>query len=271
MNANLRAFFAWAGESFRRIQPLDGHPKTFGMYYILNRNLPCRCILNGLITEPVPEELQVLDPLSKQLIQRGKAFQAIFRLGTYTGKVPHYKALKACKGTMFFLPLPLEKTLQTIDEVHSNESGEGLAGLPDPELYIIVNGKPSKNKILWQSVVNVHHVKAALKKLRETNWLYADVEDSSIDDTSRRVIECVSDTTSQMLVKASAEDVNSFQAYTIRRLDQKQSSLTDSEQFKLRNVNENAMSNKLKHLDVLCFTKLFPSGKFGESHENHIF
>ena len=47
--------------------------------------------------------------------------------------------LKACKGTM-----PLDKTLQTIDEVH-NKSGEGLAGLPDPELYIIVNGKPSKN------------------------------------------------------------------------------------------------------------------------------
>ena len=186
--------------------------------------MPCRCILNGLITEPVPKELQVLDPLSKQLIQRGKAFQAIFRLGTYTGKVPNYSALKACKGTMFFLPLPLDKTLQTIDKVQSNKSGEGLAGLPDPELYIIVNGKPSKNTILWQSVVNVEHVKAAVEKLREINWLYADVEDSSIDDASRRV----SHTTSQMLVKANAEDVKSFQAYTIRRLDKKQSSLTDS-------------------------------------------
>ena len=232
--------------------------------------MPCRCILNGLITEPVPKELQVLDPLSKQLIQRGKAFQAIFRLGTYTGKVPNYNSLKACKGTMFFLPLPLDKTLDTIDKVHNNKSGEGLAGLPDPELYIIVNGKPSKNKILWQSVVNVEHVKAAVKKLRETNWLYADVEDTSIDDASRRVIECVSDTTSQMLVKASAEDVNSFQAYTIRRLDQKQSTQADSEQFKLINVNENAMSNKLKHLDMLCFPTLFPSGKFGESHDRSV-
>ena len=41
---------------------------------ILNKNsMPCRCILNGLVTEPVPKELQVLDPLSKQFIQRGKA------------------------------------------------------------------------------------------------------------------------------------------------------------------------------------------------------
>ena len=52
---------------------------------ILNRNnMPCICILNGLITEPVPKVLQVLNPLSKQLIQRGKAFQVIFRLGIHT-------------------------------------------------------------------------------------------------------------------------------------------------------------------------------------------
>ena len=49
--------------------------------------MPNRCILNGLKTEPVPEELEMLDPLSKQIIQRGKAFQAIFRLGNYTGNV----------------------------------------------------------------------------------------------------------------------------------------------------------------------------------------
>ena len=73
-----------------------------------------------------------------------------------------------------------------------------------------------------------------------------------------------------MLVKASGEDVKSFHAYTIRRLDQKQSSQADSEQFKLINVNENAMSNKLKHLDVLCFPTLFPSGKFGESHDRSV-
>ena len=30
------------------------------------------------------------------------------------------------------------------------------------------------------------------------------------------------------------------------------------------------MSNKLKHLDVLCFPTLFPSGKFGESHDHSV-
>ena len=56
-----------------------------------------------------------------------------------------------------------------------------------------------------------------------------------------------------MLVRAPAEDVNSFQAYTIRHLDQKQSTMPDTEHYKLIDVEENAMSNKLKHLDVLCF------------------
>ena len=45
----------------------------------LNSNeLPCRCVLNGLEVEPVPRELESLDSLSKQLIQRAKAFQAVF-------------------------------------------------------------------------------------------------------------------------------------------------------------------------------------------------
>ena len=72
---------------------------------ILNQDkLPSRCVLNGLEVEPVPKELENLDPLSKQLIQKAKAFQAVYRLGTYTGKVPSHNSLKACKGTMSFLP-----------------------------------------------------------------------------------------------------------------------------------------------------------------------
>ena len=79
--------------------------------------MPPRCVLNGLQTVPVPTELNILDPLSRQLIQRAKCYQTIVRLGTYTGKVPIYNSLKACKGTMFFLPLPLNKTLETLDQV----------------------------------------------------------------------------------------------------------------------------------------------------------
>ena len=76
---------------------------------------------------------------------------------------------------MFFLPLSLNKTLDTLHQ--ANFSGKGVSALPDPELYIIVNGKPTKSKIVWYSLVNVANINAAVCKLKEINWLYAGVSD----------------------------------------------------------------------------------------------
>ena len=70
---------------------------------MIRRNvMPPRCVLNGLQTVLIPVELQVLDPLSRQLIQLAKCYQTIVRLGTYTGNVPMYNSLKACKLRCFF-------------------------------------------------------------------------------------------------------------------------------------------------------------------------
>ena len=86
-------------------------------------------------------ELANLDCLSRQFIQRAKAYQIVVRLGTYTNKVPVYNSLKACKGNMFFLPLPMHKTMETLDDVEEAEVASS-----NPELYIIVNCKPTKTK-----------------------------------------------------------------------------------------------------------------------------
>ena len=241
----------------------------------LNRNeMPCRCVLNGLEVEPVPKEIKALDPLSKQIIQRAKAFQAVYTLGTYTGKVPSHTSVKACKGTMFFLPLPLDKTMDTVEEIEKIATGEPVV-LPEPELYIIVNSKSKSKKTIWQSLINVDELKAAVMQLKASNWLYENVDENSLDDTSRHIIEnslddtsrhiieTVSETTSTMLEKVSTDEVSS---YTVRQLNSKQSSLPDSEHYKLVDVKEDALSNKLKYLDVLCFPTLYPTGKFGEWH-----
>ena len=100
---------------------------------IIKDNMPSRCVLNGLMVESVPPELESLDPLSKQMIQWAKAFEAVYRLGTYTGKVPSHTSVKACKGTMFFLPLPLDKTMDTVEEIEDLAKGK-LVLLPNPEL-----------------------------------------------------------------------------------------------------------------------------------------
>ena len=148
----------------------DGH---FGAVHALlystssfkKEKMPARCVLNGLESIPVPNELKKLDPLSIQLVQRAKCYQTIIRLGTYTAKVPTYNSLKACKGNMFFLPLPMSKTLETLSEVKKT--------LPNPELYVILNGQPTDSKLVWRSLVNI---RAAVHKLKEINWLYRDVD-----------------------------------------------------------------------------------------------
>ena len=47
---------------------------------------------------------------------------------------------------MFFLPLPLNKTLETLDQVEHSDDLPNLS-------YIIDNGKPTKSKVVWRSLV----------------------------------------------------------------------------------------------------------------------
>ena len=229
---------------------------------IKKNKLPPRCVLNGLQMEPIPPELADLDSLSRQLIQRAKCYQTVVRLGTYTAKVPIYNSLKACKGAMLFLPLPLNKTLETLDQVKHC----GDTALPDPELYIIVNGRPTKGKVVWCSLVDVNRVKAAIQKLKESNWLYKEVDDDSFDEAAKKVIEVTNSTTSTMLEKASEDDIAGFQAFTIRNLDNNLSTASDTEQYKVLGVKEDPIINRQQHLDALCFPALFPTGKFGKFH-----
>ena len=56
--------------------------------------------------------------------------------------------------------------------------------------------------------------------------------------------------------EASLDDV-------IRRLDQNDPNIPDTDQYKLSNIKEDALNNKLKHLDVMWFPTL---GRFGDGH-----
>ena len=166
---------------------------------------------------------------------------------------------------MFFLPLPMKRTLETLDQVESAKTA-----LPDPELYIIVNGKPTKNKIVWRTLVDVNRVKKAVDKLKEINWLYEDVSDDAVDDSTRQVIEVVNSTTSIMLEKADESDIAGFQAYTVRSLDNKLPTDSDIDQYKVMNVSEHPLDSRRLHLDLMCFPALFPTGAFGENHPREV-
>lgn len=204
---------------------------------ILNSNkIPNRCILNGLITEPIPDELAKLNALERQLIQKAKVFQTVVRLGTYTGKIPLYSALKAIKGTMFFLPLPMDKTLSDLAADHPSI-------LPDPELYILVDGRPTKDKVVWQTLVDVGDIKRAVEKLKEINLFYRDIDDDAVDESTKKPIEIVNNTSSKLLEKSSKEDVDGLQAYTIRRINEKLPVGLDCDHYKMMTVQESPLDS----------------------------
>ena len=233
---------------------------------IKDDKMPGRCVLNGLETAPVPEELAKLSSLGRQFVQLAKCFQTVVRLGTYMGKVPSYNSLKASKGTMFFLPLPHSKTSETLNDVEQSLPSD----LPSPELYIIVNGQPTKSKVVWRSLVDVNAVKQAKKKLQEINWLYKELDDDVVDEAVKNVVEVAQTSTNSMLEKVTDSDVADFQSYTIRDMNRQAPTISDIEQYKLVNVREELIDNRLKYLDVMCFPALFPNGQFGKYHKREV-
>ena len=57
--------------------------------------------------------------------------------------------------------------------------------LPDPELYTIVDGRPTKDKVVWQSLVDID-IRRAVEKLKDTNWLYRNVDECSVDEAAKK-------------------------------------------------------------------------------------
>ncbi|KAL5505209.1 hypothetical protein EMCRGX_G006609 [Ephydatia muelleri] len=88
----------------------------------------------------------------------------------------------------------------------------------------------------------------------------------ALNDAAKKVVEVVDKASSKMLEKASVDDIAALQSYTIRSLDQQGSALMDVEQYKMLNVKDDPIQSRQRHLDVMCFPTLFPSGQFGEFH-----
>ena len=62
---------------------------------------------------------------------------------------------------MFFLPLPMQNTLDQLDSLGmpNNLVHEKVEVLPDPELFILLDGRPTKDKVVWQSLLDVGDIK----------------------------------------------------------------------------------------------------------------
>lgn len=101
-------------------------------------------------------------------------------------------------------------------------------------------------------MVDVNKVKAAIAKLWCINWLYKDMGQGSVDTTTQHIIEVSNRSSTSVLEKASKDDLAEFQAFTIRNLDNKLSTKSDIEQYKLLSVTEDPIDNRQQYLDVMC-------------------
>ena len=87
------------------------------------------------------------------------------------------------------------------------------------------------------------------------------MNEDSVDKATKKTIEVVSLASNPILERASVDDINGLQAYTIRKMDQYMPTGRDIEHYKLLSVHEQPLDSRQKHLDVLCFPRWY-----GEFH-----
>ncbi|KAL6421584.1 hypothetical protein ACFW04_014313 [Cataglyphis niger] len=213
-----------------------------------NNLMPAYCILNNLFTDDVPEVISSLNTFEKILIQRAKAFQTVFKMGTVINrKLPQRQMVQ--KET-------LNKLCSTTDPINDNR-----------ELYILFRDIPTKSKIIWEEIVNVKKVFDALTWLKQTeNTEEMSLNDipellnDSIEEINNNIIEIIlEDQQKAMLTQVTDERDGYYEQYTIYLLHKKKANKTA----------DLPLDNREKYLDLMCFPDLYPFGINGQ-HETKV-
>ena len=140
---------------------------------VLNKGeIPSNSVLNNMFTGETPEVLKVLNPIELMFVSRTKCFQTIVKPGPISSKLPHGDRLNALKGNLIHLPLSTATTTKRLYESKNKSATESLLDVEDlVQLY----GQPTKDKKIWNHIVDRKKVHAALTWLHENNPNYKDI------------------------------------------------------------------------------------------------
>ena len=241
-------------------------------------------MLNGLSFESIPTEITQLNQHERVLIQRAKAFQVVTKMHTVAGKrlPPSHKVSKV-KGSTFHLPLPLNETLKRLPNPEEPLPVNG-------ELYIILRSLPTKDKVIWQDMVDINKVYRALSKLKNINPLYSQInlpELASDLNLSEKITECVvtapsDDCDSDALLNEEperepmvreipdSEEQDLYHDYTIHALHAPRANERATHLYQMLRINESPIDARCKQLDLLCFPDLFPRGCGGQHDHREV-
>ena len=140
---------------------------------VLNKGeIPSNSVMNNMFTGETPEVLKVLNPIELMFVSRTKCFQTIVKPGPISSKLPHGDRLNALKGNLIHLPLSTATTTKRLYESKNKSVTESLLDVEDlVQLY----GQPTKDKKIWNHIVDRKKVHAALTWLHENNPNYKDI------------------------------------------------------------------------------------------------
>ena len=134
--------------------------------------VPANSLMNNMYTGETPDVLKVLNPIELMFVSRTKCFQTIVKPGPISSKLPLSERLNAIKGNLIHLPLSTSSTAKRLYESADKSATERLFDVEDlVQLY----GQPSKDKKIWNHVVDRKKVHAALTWLNANNPNYKDI------------------------------------------------------------------------------------------------
>uniref|UniRef100_A0A915HSW6 DUF6570 domain-containing protein n=1 Tax=Romanomermis culicivorax TaxID=13658 RepID=A0A915HSW6_ROMCU len=173
--------------------------------------------------------------------------------------------VEALKGLALHLPLPLKATHEYLK-----------CKLPSADaLSILVDSCPTKKNVVWRSAVNLDKVYAALRKLKEINPMYADIEiNTDFANTAENEIpvSVLEGTTVQhtvteqefesMLKKGiKCEPYTHITVETMK--DDVDPNLMDVEIYRTMKIQSTPLNFDNDKLDLMCFPELYPTGYNG--------
>ena len=126
--------------------------------------VPRISVRNGMNEGIVPREIADLSQFECMFIRQISMFQTFLKLGPSVGNRPNSEKMSAVKGFSVHIPVPIQMNVEQL--------AGAAPGLLNPRDFIVLHGLPNKDRKVWQSLINVEKVIAALKWLVKNNPLY---------------------------------------------------------------------------------------------------
>lgn len=207
--------------------------------------------------------------------------------------MPNNSKIPAAKGRIFHLPLPIQETLERICKEEEPIN-------PNQELFLLIRSLQNKQKIVWEDLVDFSKVWRALKWLKSNNELYKNIILPQEDDCAQlingvevNVVEQSEDCNindqsnsdnlyllqhhvnseirkNAMLTAKSATD-SFYNQYSIHPVYDNRLSEKSSTIYQMLHVRDEPLKTWVdKDIDLKCFPKLYPHGKFGQGQSRCI-